>query len=107
MTSFPVFQSIEAEKSIADVLGADVFAGRFSGLAPGDAIAKKNTIAIAAVSRAAKIPNAEQTFLKAAVEVVKAAPPNPSCSSPAGPGMGRPCVDPDPVGITRALCQIR
>jgi hypothetical protein len=65
MTSFPVFQSIEAEKRTADVAGADEdgFAGRFSGLAPGDAIAKKNTIAIAPTSRAAKIPSGEQTFL--------------------------------------------
>jgi hypothetical protein len=63
MTSFPVFQSIEAEKSIAGVLGADAFAAGFSGLAPGDAVAKKNAIAITPVSRAAKIPNAEQTFL--------------------------------------------
>jgi hypothetical protein len=41
----------------------DAFAGRFSGPAPGDAIAKKNTMAIAPVSRAAKIPNGEQTLL--------------------------------------------
>jgi hypothetical protein len=65
MTSFPVFQSIEAEKRIAVLAGADEdgFAGRFSGLAPGEAIAKKNTIAIALVSRAAKTPNGEQTLL--------------------------------------------
>jgi len=30
----------------------------------------------------------------AASEVLTAAPPNPRCSSPAGPGMGRPCVHP-------------
>jgi len=29
MTSLPVFQSIEAEKSIAGVVGADAFAGDF------------------------------------------------------------------------------
>jgi hypothetical protein len=39
--------------------------------------------------------------------VVKAAPPNSSCYSPAGPGAGQPIVDSDPVGIIRALCQIR
>jgi len=34
----------------------------------------------------------EQKFLLAAVDRIKAAPPNPICYSPAGPGMGRPNV---------------
>ena len=65
MTSLPVFQSIEAEKRTADPLGVDedAFAGRFSGVAAGDATAKKKTIAKIPVTRATKIPNGEQTLL--------------------------------------------
>jgi hypothetical protein len=65
MTSLPVFQSIEAEKRTAGPPGPDedAFAGRFSGVAPGDAIPRKNAIAKVPISRAGKIPNAEQTLL--------------------------------------------
>jgi len=39
-------------------------------------------------ARPASIPVKKQTILKAAVELLKAAPPNPRCYSPATPGMG-------------------
>jgi hypothetical protein len=56
---------MEAEKRTAGGPGADedAFAGRFSGVARGDAIAKKNTTAKVPISRAGKIPNGEQTLL--------------------------------------------
>jgi len=75
-------------------------ARRFPRGAAGDAIAKRNTIAMLRVTRTAKTPNGEQTLLYAADEVVKAAPPNTSCSSPAGPGMGRLCVNPGLARVT-------
>ena len=75
--------------------------------AAADVIAKRTASAISHVTRAAKNANGEQTLLLAADEVVKAAPPKSNCFSPAGPGVGQPCVDPDSVEISRALCQIR
>ncbi len=45
-------------------------------------------------TRPSETPNGKQTFLNAAEEDFKAAPPSANCLSPAGPGVGRPCVDP-------------
>src|SRR5579859_2296731 len=62
--------------------------------------ASNNTIAATQNPRTRKIPNGKETLVYAASEVLTAAPPNPRCSSPAGPGMGRPCVYPVDPGAT-------
>src|SRR5438105_3629109 len=54
-----------------------------SSAARDRASARHKSIATRPKPKIGKIPNGEQTFLKAAIDEVKAAPPNPSCSSPA------------------------
>ena len=56
------------------------------------------------IIRPSKTPNGKQTLLCAAVEVLKAAPPNASCFSPAEPGVGRLCGDPDRAGPSVVRC---
>jgi hypothetical protein len=80
----------------------------FCCVAAGDTAASNSNIAAIQASRLSNTPNGKQTLQYAAVEELKAAPPNASCLSPAGPGVGRPCVDPGRAGVSRrALFQIR
>ena len=67
---------------------ADEGACGFCGDAARDVIAMNNAIVVMLSVRTVKIQNGEQILLRAADEVVKAAPPNPSCSSPAGTRCG-------------------
>ena len=84
----------DRESDVPGSKNRDACALRFVRVAAGHVEASSKTSTAIHKTRASKTSYGKQTLLSAAAENVKAAPPNPSCSSPAVPGVGRPCVDP-------------